>query len=46
MQIRKTYSDVKPELLYDEIRDLVLKQGAVIGEAKLGKILSIRRITN
>lgn len=35
MQIRKTYKDVKPELLYDEIRDLVLKQGAVIGEAKL-----------
>ena len=35
MQIRKTYQDVKPELLYDEIRDLVLKQGAVIDEAKL-----------
>jgi len=35
MQIRKTYSTVKPELLYDEIRDLVLKQGTTIGEAKL-----------
>ena len=35
MQIRKTYSAVKPELLYDEIRDLVLKQGAIIDEAKL-----------
>ncbi len=35
MQIRKTYSDVKPELLYDEVRDFVLKQGAIIGEAKL-----------
>jgi len=35
MQIRKTYSAVKPELLYDEIRDLVLKQGTTIGEAKL-----------
>jgi len=35
MQIRKTYHDIKPELLYDEIRDLILKQGAVIGEAKL-----------
>jgi len=35
MQIRKTYSNVKPELLYDEIRDLVLKQGTTIGEAKL-----------
>ncbi len=35
MQIRKTYSNIKPELLYDEIRDLVLKQGTTIGEAKL-----------
>ena len=35
MQIRKTYKDVKPELLYDEVRDFVLKQGAVIDEAKL-----------
>jgi len=35
MQIRKTYQDVKPELLYDEIRDLVLKQGTIVGEAKL-----------
>ena len=34
MQIRKTYQNVKPELLYDEARDFVLKQGAVIGEAK------------
>ncbi len=35
MQIRKTYSQVQPELLYDEVRDFVLKQGAVVGEAKL-----------
>ena len=35
MQIRKTYKDVKPELLYDEIRDFVQKQGAIIGQAKL-----------
>ncbi len=35
MQIRKIYKDIKPELLYDEIRDLIQKQGAVIGEAKL-----------
>lgn len=35
MQIRKTYKDVNPELLYDEIRDFVLKQGATLGEAKL-----------
>ncbi len=35
MQIRKTYKEVNPELLYDEVRDFTLKQGAVIGEAKL-----------
>ena len=35
MQIRKTYKNTQPELLYDEIRDFVLKRGAVIDEAKL-----------
>ncbi len=35
MQIRKTYKEVSPELLYHEIRDFTQKQGAVIGEAKL-----------
>jgi len=35
MQIRKTYNDLKPELLHDEVRDFVLKQGVVVGEAKL-----------
>jgi len=35
MQIRKTYKEVNPELLYDEIRDFILKQGVSIGEAKL-----------
>ncbi len=35
MQIRKTYKAVSPELLYDEIRDFVLKQEVTIGEAKL-----------
>ena len=35
VQIRKTYQNVKPELLYDEIRDFTLKQGTVVGEAKL-----------
>ena len=35
MQIRKTYKEVNPELLYDELRDFILKQGTVIGEAKL-----------
>ncbi len=35
MQIRKTYKEANPELLYDEVRDFVLKQGVVIGESKL-----------
>ncbi|MDH5696370.1 MAG: hypothetical protein OEZ00_07220 [Dehalococcoidia bacterium] len=35
MQVRKIYREVKPELLYDEVRDFILKQGATIGEAKL-----------
>jgi len=35
MQIKKTYQDVNPELLYDELRDFALKQGTVIDEAKL-----------
>jgi len=35
MQIKKTYTEVNTELLYDEIRDFVQKQGAVIAEAKL-----------
>jgi len=35
MQIRKTYKEVNPELLYDEVKDFVVKQGTTIGEAKL-----------
>ena len=35
MQIKKTYSGVSPELLYDEIKDFVLKQGAVVDDAKM-----------
>ena len=35
MQVRKTYSEVNPELLYAEIRDFTLKQGVVIGDAKM-----------
>ncbi len=35
MQIRKTYKEVNPELLYHEIRDLVVKQGVSPDEAKL-----------
>ena len=35
MQIRKTYYNVSPELLYDEIKDFAVKQGLIIGGAKL-----------
>lgn len=35
MQIRKTYREVNPELLYAEIRDFVLKQGANLGDEKM-----------
>ena len=35
MHIRKTYSEVNPELLYAEIRDFVLKQGVSLAENKL-----------
>ncbi len=35
MQIRKKYQNIKPELLFDELKDLIIKQGATIGEAKM-----------
>ena len=35
MNIRKTYQELNPELLYAEIRDFALKQGVTLGEAKL-----------
>lgn len=35
MQIRKTYNDVSPELLFAEIKDFTLKQGVTLGEDKL-----------
>jgi len=35
MQIRKTYKGINPELLYDEIKDFTVKQGAVIDKATL-----------
>ncbi|MBN1366971.1 MAG: hypothetical protein JW967_03500 [Dehalococcoidales bacterium] len=34
MQIKKTYYNIKPELLYDELRDLAVKQGVTLGETK------------
>jgi len=35
VQIRKTYQNVKPELLFDELKDLIVKQGASEDEAKM-----------
>ena len=35
MQIRRTYEEINPELLYAEIRDFALKQGVLLKEAKL-----------
>jgi len=35
VQIRKTYREVNPELLYDEIRDFAMKHGAAVGENKM-----------
>ena len=35
MQIKKTYTEVSPELLYSELRDFTLKQGATLGENKM-----------
>ena len=35
MQIRKTYKEVNPELLYNEIRDFILKQGVNLDETRL-----------
>ena len=35
MQIKKTYKEVNPELLYHEVRDFTQKQGAIIGDAKM-----------
>ena len=35
VQIRKTYRDINPEMLCEEIRGLAQKQGITAGEAKL-----------
>ena len=35
VQIKKTYKEVNPELLYHEVRDFAQKQGVTAGEAKL-----------
>jgi len=35
MQIKKSYNGVTPDLLFDEVKDFVVKQGAVVGESRL-----------
>jgi hypothetical protein len=35
MQIRKTYKEVNPELLFAEIKDFILRQGVSPGENKM-----------
>ncbi len=35
MQIRKTYNNINPEMLYDEVKDFVQKYGFVVSESKL-----------
>ena len=35
MQIRKTYRDINPKLLYDEIKEFVLRQPVTLDQDKL-----------
>ena len=35
MQIKKIYKNIKPELLFDELKDLIVKQGAVVVDSKM-----------
>jgi len=35
IQVKKTYRDLNPEMLYDEVRDLVQKQGIIVSESKV-----------
>ncbi len=35
MKIKKTYKSVNPELLYHEVKDFALKQGAIVNDTKL-----------
>ena len=35
MQIKKKYRDIKPELLFDELKDLIVKQGAAVDQSKM-----------
>ncbi len=35
MQIRKTYREINPTVLFDEIKEFVLRQGVTLGQNKL-----------
>jgi hypothetical protein len=35
MQIRKSYNDINPTILYDEVREFVQRQGVTIDQDKL-----------
>ena len=35
MQIKKNYKDIKPELLFDEVKELITNQGAVADQSKM-----------
>ena len=35
MQIKKKYGNIRPELLFDELKDLITKQGAAVDKAKM-----------
>lgn len=35
IQSRKTYRNINPELLYDEVGDLIMKQGVTLDDKKL-----------
>ena len=35
MQVKKSYTKINPELLYDEVRDLVQKYGGILNESKM-----------
>jgi len=35
MQIKKTYYGINPELLFDEVKDFVQKQGTIVDESRM-----------
>jgi hypothetical protein len=35
MQIRRIYKNIKPELLFDELKDLLVKQGTEVENSKM-----------